>query len=59
MKHPGYSKAKNEYAGRTSTKLTLEQKKAHKEEMKKFRERLKKLSKQLLTNLFLLIFKYR
>ncbi len=45
MKHPGYSKAKNEYAGRTSTKLTLEQKKAHKEEMKKFRERLKKLTK--------------
>jgi hypothetical protein len=45
MKHPGYSKVKNEYAGRTSTKLTPEQKQAHQEEMKKFRERLKKLEK--------------
>ena len=45
MKHPSYSKAKNQYAGRTPAKLTKEQKESHKQDMKSFVERLKKLQK--------------
>lgn len=44
MKHPSYSRAKNQYAGRSFTKLTIEGKKAHKKTMKEFVERLKTLS---------------
>tara|TARA_B110000902_G_C13878164_1_gene425603 strand:- start:407 stop:544 length:138 start_codon:yes stop_codon:yes gene_type:complete len=43
MKHPGYSKAKNQYAQRTDSKLSSSGKKALKEELKAFNERLKKL----------------
>jgi len=39
MKHPGYSKASNQYAGRVRKKLTPEQKEAQRLEMKKFQER--------------------
>ena len=46
MKHPSYNKAKNQYAGRAVTKLSPEQKKAHKKEMKAFAERLKKLEEK-------------
>jgi len=45
MKHPSYSKAKNQYAQRATTKLTPSSKLALKEEMKRFNERLKKLVK--------------
>tara|TARA_B110000908_G_C9933418_1_gene305020 strand:+ start:71 stop:208 length:138 start_codon:yes stop_codon:yes gene_type:complete len=43
MKHPGYSKAKNQYAQRTDSKISSSGKKALKEELKAFNERLKKL----------------
>jgi|TARA_R110002153_G_scaffold112543_2_gene254665 hypothetical protein len=43
MKHPGYSKAKNEYAQRSDTKLSSSGKRALKEELKAFNERLRKL----------------
>ena len=46
MKHPGYSKASNQYAGRVRKKLTPEQKEAQRLEMKKFQERLKMLDKK-------------
>jgi hypothetical protein len=42
MKHPGYSTAKNEYAGRTVTKLSKEAKAKHDQNMKDFAERVKK-----------------
>jgi hypothetical protein len=45
MKHPSYSRATNQYAGRSFTKLSSEGKVAHKKTMKEFVERLKKLSK--------------
>mgnify|MGYP000203051350 FL=1 len=45
MKHPSYSKANNQYAQRTDTKLSSSGKKSLKEEMKRFNERLKKLVK--------------
>ena len=45
MKHPGYSKAKNQYAQRTGSTLSSSGKKALKEEMKRFNERLKTLVK--------------
>ena len=44
MKHPGYSKAKNQYAQRVDTKLSPTGKKALKEEMKRFNERLKEIT---------------
>lgn len=44
MKHPGYSKVKNQYAQRTDTKLSSSGKKELKEEMKRFNERLKKIT---------------
>jgi len=44
MKHPGYSKAKNQYAQRAITRLTPSSKSAFKEEMKRFNERLKKIT---------------
>jgi|GEM_PF-5459273 len=46
MKHPGYSKAKNEYAQRTETSLSSSGKKALKAELKRFNDRLKKLIKE-------------
>jgi|TARA_B100000212_G_C27301821_1_gene501833 hypothetical protein len=46
MKHPSYSRASNQYAGRSKKKLTPEQKEAHRKEMKAFAERLKKLEKK-------------
>jgi len=45
MKHIGYPKAKNQYAGRATTKLSKEGKEAHKETMKAFVERLRTLNK--------------
>jgi len=45
MKHPGYSKAKNQYQQRANKKLTKDQKDAHKDTMKAFAERLKTLQK--------------
>jgi hypothetical protein len=40
MKHPGHPTAKNQYAGRTTTKLSDSGKHALKEEMQRFNERL-------------------
>jgi hypothetical protein len=45
MKHPGYSKAKNQYAGRAVTKLSKEKKVQLNETMKAFIERLKTLNR--------------
>ena len=45
MKHPGYSKAKNQYQQRANKKLSKKQKEAHKDTMKAFAERLKTLQK--------------
>tara|TARA_B100001287_G_scaffold265919_1_gene259332 strand:+ start:314 stop:466 length:153 start_codon:yes stop_codon:yes gene_type:complete len=46
MKHPSYKKASNQYAGRSPKKLTQKQKEDLSAEMKKFRERLKKIEKR-------------
>ena len=45
MKHIGYSKAKNQYAGRAFTKLSKEGREAHRETMKAFVKRLRTLNK--------------
>jgi len=43
MKNPGYPTAKNEYAGRSNTKLNLNQKQQLKVDMRAFTDRLKGL----------------
>ena len=43
MKHPGYSGAKNQYAQRSTTKLSTDQRKEHSNTMSAFSERLKTL----------------
>lgn len=43
MKHPSYSRAKNQYEGRSQTKLSKSAKEAHKKTMKEFVQRLKNL----------------
>ena len=43
MKHPGYSGAKNQYAQRSTTKLSTDQRKEHKDTMSAFTKRLKTL----------------
>lgn len=45
MKNPGYPTAKNEYAGRSNTKLNLTQKQQLQADMKAFTTRLEKLMK--------------
>ena len=42
MKHPGHPTAKNQYAGRTVTKLSKEAKAKHEQNMKDFAESVKK-----------------
>ena len=44
MKHPGYSKASNQYATRANVKLSRSSKEAHRATMKALAERLKKIS---------------
>ena len=41
MKHPGYSRASNQYAQRSNTKLSKSSKEAHRQTMIAFAERLK------------------
>jgi len=43
MKHPGHSSAKNEYSGRTDSKLNKNSKEELKDRMKAFAKHLKKL----------------
>lgn len=43
MKHPGHSTAKNQYQGRTSSKLNLTQKQQLNVDMKEFADRTRKL----------------
>jgi hypothetical protein len=43
MKHPSYSTAKNEYLGKSFTRLNSTQKSNHIVEMKSFNDRLKLL----------------
>ena len=45
MKHPGHKTAKNQYSGRTNTKLGTGAKQELQDELKRFNERLKNLMK--------------
>jgi hypothetical protein len=45
MKHPQHKTSKNEYVGRTNTKLGLKAKIEFKEELRKFNKRVKNLLK--------------
>ena len=45
MKHPGHNTAKNQYSGRTNTKLGVSAKQELKDELKRFNEHVKNLMK--------------
>ena len=43
MKHPGYKTAKNQYSGRTNTKLNVSAKQELQDELRRFNEHVKNL----------------
>jgi len=45
MKHPGHKTAKNEYSGRSNTKLNKSGKELLQDELKRFNEHVKNLMK--------------
>ena len=45
MKHPEHKTAKNQYSGRTNTKLGVSAKQELQDELKRFNERVKNLMK--------------